>query len=261
MPRVAKVKKAVKKKAVQARKAVSKAVSLLTSWSFSRWSDYEQCPFKFKLKHIDKLKEPKNAAMERGNVIHQLAEDYVKGKLKKMPPELVKFKKRFEERKAQYTKRSIINIVEDQWAFTKAWVRTKWDDWKLCWLRIKLDHAVSVDGSTMVITDYKTGQFRMSDVEKYEMQLELYVLACFLLHPFIQVVKPRLEFLDLGVTFPSAPVDVERLTFTREDLPRLQAEWEARIQPMFKDTIYAPKPNRFCNWCHFRKANGGPCKF
>ena len=30
----------------------------LTSWSFSRYSDYKTCPLKAKLKHIDKIQEP-----------------------------------------------------------------------------------------------------------------------------------------------------------------------------------------------------------
>ena len=52
----------------------------ITSWSFSRWSCYSSCPYKAKLKFIDKLKEPGSPQMDRGTVIHELAEHYVKAK-------------------------------------------------------------------------------------------------------------------------------------------------------------------------------------
>ena len=67
----------------------------LTSWSFSRYQDYKSCPAKAKYKHIDKLKEPPSPAMERGAAIHNLCEQYVRGTLAKLPPELKLFKDEF----------------------------------------------------------------------------------------------------------------------------------------------------------------------
>ena len=66
-------------------------IKTITAWSFSRYSTYKQCPAKLKYSAIDKLKEPPNAAMARGAAIHTLAEDYVKGKGKALPPELKLF--------------------------------------------------------------------------------------------------------------------------------------------------------------------------
>ena len=63
----------------------------ITSWSFSRYADYKNCPLKFKLKHVDKLNEPPNEAMARGAAIHTLAEEYIKGKGRTVPPELKLF--------------------------------------------------------------------------------------------------------------------------------------------------------------------------
>ena len=54
---------------------------MITSWSFSRYSDYQQCPAKAKYKHVLRMKEPPNDAMARGTAIHTMAEDYIKGKL------------------------------------------------------------------------------------------------------------------------------------------------------------------------------------
>jgi len=234
----------------------------ITSWSYSRYSDYKQCPFKAKLKHVDKLKEPPNEAMARGAQIHNLAEDYLKGKIKTLPKELKAFADEFKKLRKQYKKSINGMVVEDNWAFTKTWDETQWNNWTHCWVRIKLDCAHHEDDITLIITDWKTGKYREDQNDDYLEQLELYALAAFLLHDHIEIVKPRLVYLDVNTIYPPPEVTIE---FTRKDIPALKKKWEKRVKPMLTDTIFAPKPNRFCNWCHFRKANaangGGQCKF
>ena len=148
-------------------------------------------------------------------------------------------------------------IVEDNWAFTKNWGPSRWDDWNNCWLRVKLDVAERTDNK-VVITDYKTGKYRPDNVGDYEEQGELYVtgaLQVFSVIPDLEV-SSRLVYLDAGRIYPETS-----LTYTINDLPKLKKNWEARVKPMFVDKKFAPKPNQFCKWCHFRSSNGGPCKF
>src|ERR1700731_1872691 len=235
----------------------------LTAWSFSRYSTYNQCPAKLKYTAVDKLKEPKAAAMERGTMIHSLAEGYIKGTLPaKLPVELIKFEKEFKMLRKQYKKKVNAMVVEDSWAFCKDWSESTWNDWVNCYLRIKLDCAHHENDTTLVITDWKTGKFREDSNEEYCEQLELYALASLLLHDHIMTVLPRLVYLDHGVIYPRAE---KPLIFTRADIPRLKKLWEKRVKPMMTDTIFAPRPNRFCSWCHFRKDNaakgGGQCKY
>lgn len=241
------------------------SVKPVTSWSYSRYSDYKQCPLKFRLKHIDKISEPKNQAMERGSSIHTMAENFIKGKIKKLPVELQHFKVEFLKLKGQYKKKISGVIVEDNWSFTSNWTKTQWNDWVNCWVRIKLDCAHYEDGSTLVVTDWKTGKFNLSyGASDYVEQLELYALAALLLHDHIETVKPRLVYLDHGKIYPGGGQE-EELTFTRADIPRLKTNWAKRVKPMMNDKIFAPKPNNMCKWCHFRASNkdngGGQCKF
>lgn len=236
----------------------------IDSWSFSRYNTYKECPLKAKFKFIDKRKEPGNDAMNRGSAIHDLAESYVKGVGKTLPPELALFKKDFAMLRKQYKKSINGMVVEDTWAFTKDWTETQWNNWTACWVRIKLDLAHHEDETTLVITDWKTGKFRIEDNETYLEQLELYALAAFLLYEHIETVKPRLGYLDQGMYYPR-PEDPP-LVFTRADLPRLQKLWEKRVKPMFADRTFAPRPNSKCKWCFFRKSNettpgGGGCKY
>lgn len=234
----------------------------ITAWSYSRYSTYKQCPAKLRFSAIDKIKEPKNPAMERGAAIHDLAEGYLKGTLPKLPAELKLFKKEFDALRKQYKKSINGMVVEDNWAFTKDWDETQWNDWVHCWVRIKLDCAHHLDDTTMIITDWKTGKFRTDMNEDYLEQLELYALAALLLHAHIERVMPRLAYTDQGMFYPAPG---EEVMFTRADIPRLKKLWEKRVKAMLNDKIFAPKPNRFCNWCFFRKSNaaagGGQCKF
>jgi PD-(D/E)XK nuclease superfamily len=223
----------------------------LTAWSFSRYSMYKECPLKVKFTAIDKLKEPSNSAMERGNQIHNLAENYIKGTIKSLPPELKLFKDEITMLKKSFKKDSAAMVVED-------WSEAEWFDMIRCWVRIKLDCAHHIDGETLVVTDWKTGKFRDEKNQDYLEQLELYALSAMLMHPHIERVRPRLAYLDLGIYYPAPGND---LVYTRADIPKLQKAWEKRVKPMMSDTTFAPRPNNNCRWCYFGQSGlkkGGP---
>ena len=239
-------------------------IKQLTSWSFSRYITYKQCPRKAKLQYLDKIAEPPNQYMERGAEIHDQAEAYIKGKLKKLPADLQLFKEEFDDLKERYKKRLSMIVVEDTWAFTKDWDQTKWDDWVGCWVRIKLDCAYSLDDNeTLVIIDWKTGKFRPESNADYVEQLELYALAAFIIYPHIETVRPYLVYTDNGMVYPDD--EEEELVFTRKDYGALLKLWEKRVRPMMRDKTFAPRPNDKCCWCFYRSSNkangGGQCEF
>lgn len=228
----------------------------ISAWSYSRYSTYKQCPAKAKYLYIDKLKEPPSPALENGAAVHNLAEDYIKGKIPKFPAELKKFEADFRSHRKQYAKKISGMIVEDQWAFTDTWDETTWNNWALCWLRVKIDCAHHIDDTTLKVRDWKTGKLRAEQNDDYMEQLSLYALTALLLHPHIQRVQVELVYLDSGIVFPEVP-----LFYTREDTPRLKKEWTKRVTPMLKDLSFAPRANDKCKWCAFSKDKGGPCKF
>jgi CRISPR/Cas system-associated exonuclease Cas4 (RecB family) len=235
-------------------------VEKLKSWSFSRYTDYKKCPARVKYKHIMKMPEPPSAAMERGNVIHKLCEQYVKGEISKLPVELKLFKEEFTKLRKLYKSRKLPIIVEDNWAFDVEWGESAWNDWVNCWVRIKLDCAHYEDGNTLYVTDYKTG--KMSDYKntEYMEQLSLYALAALLLSSVEDVtIVPRLLYLDSGDIFP--PVGQE-VTYTRADTANLLKVWNKNVKPMMNDTRFAPTPSaNACRFCSFSSAKGGPCKY
>lgn len=233
--------------------------ALVKSWSFSRWNEYRGCPAKFKYKALDKLPEPPSPAMERGTAIHKLAEDYTNGKLRTLPAELKLFKDEFKALRGQKVK-----MVEEQWAFKSDWSLTKWNDWSGCWLRVKLDVAyINAEHNALVPIDHKTGKFRDEKNDEYLLQLDLYGVAGFAQVPTVDVVSPRLWYIDQGRVFPDPDANdaEEEIEYFPKDIKLMRKKWEDRVKPMFMDRTFKPTPGDACRFCHFRKSNGGPCKY
>jgi CRISPR/Cas system-associated exonuclease Cas4 (RecB family) len=247
-----------------AKAALTTIIQKITAWSYSRWNDYCLCPLKAKYKHVDKIKEPGSAAMDRGSKIHELAEHFVKGIIRAIPAELKIFAEEFKAlKKAGAT-------AEQDWAFNRTWEKRGWFD-KDVWVRVKVDafllYAKSLikkgprtNPAGMLVIDYKTGKLNPDHIE----QLSLYALAAFKLFKEVEAVDVELWYLDQLKVPGQNPVTK---TFLREDERGLQKEWEKRTIPMLSDTKFAPRPNNKCHWCWFRHDNAdypggkGPCKF
>jgi CRISPR/Cas system-associated exonuclease Cas4 (RecB family) len=217
---------------------------MITAWSYSRYRDYIECPFKAKLKYVDKLKEPPSKAMERGSTIHKLAEEYVGGSLPTFPAELELFRTEIEELKGTDGV-----LVELEKAFTKTWIATDWFS-RDAWLRVKYD-VEYFDPSTneTVIIDYKTGRYNPGT---YDDQLSIYAL-CGLLDMPCASVSAQLWFLDTG--------DIVAHKYVLEEKHILLKTWSKATENMLNDTTFKPTPGAGCQWCAFKKANGGPCQF
>lgn len=230
-------------------------IKKITSWSFSRYSVYDGCPAKAYYKFILKLPEPQGEPMKRGEAIHKLAENYTNGEIKKLPNELKLFKDDFTMLKAQKVK-----FVEESWTFRKDWSETTWNDWAGAWLRVKLDVGyINVDHNAFVPIDHKTGKYSDYKLGDYESQLSLYALAVLKKFPTIDVVSPRLWFLDHGIVHPDPAK--EEIEYFRKDEKYLDKLWQDKTRAMLSDTVFKPKPGNACTFCHYKKANNGPCKY
>lgn len=123
----------------------------INSWSYTRLSNFEACPYRAKLEYVDRIKDtaPKPAA-DRGTHIHQLAEDYVKGDIPVMPPELKKFEHEFLAMRRHFEQGRV--SLEGEWGFDNEWRPT---DWFKAWGRIKADGVVFLSKTHAAVIDYK----------------------------------------------------------------------------------------------------------
>jgi CRISPR/Cas system-associated exonuclease Cas4 (RecB family) len=219
----------------------------ITAWSYSRWTTYEECPYRAKMKFIARHQEPSNPAAERGTAIHKLAEEYLNGERRTVPAELKTLQREFRDA------RKVDGIrTEAEMAYTAEWNVTGWFD-RDAWCRIKIDLLVPPKTGVTRVVDLKTGRFKPGT---YTPQLELYAIAALIAYPEHEV-RAELWFSDHGIVHYGEPA----LTYSPDDLPRLKKLWEKRTKAMLSDTKFAPRPGGYCRWCSFSKAKGGSCKF
>lgn len=220
-----------------------------TAWSWSRWSDHDQCPYRAGLKHLMKVKEPGSPAMDRGAAIHAGAQRYVADPDVALAPELEPVAKTLRGyRKAHAAGRA---KTETRWAFDKSW-RPLGDFFApTAWLRQVVDYH-SVEGSRAAVTDYKTGKVS-DDRDRMFYQLGLYALGTFLTYPGVEVVDAALLYTDWNV--------LQEETYHRADLRAIQRTWVKRTIPLLTDTRFEPKPGNHCRWCPHSAAKGGPCVY
>lgn len=222
--------------------------SLVKSWSYSRLIDFETCPLRAQFKYIDKVPEEKAPAAERGTEIHQMAEDYVSGKLKTFPIELAHFAEEFDALKTKYKKKQV--SLEGDWGFDKDWLIT---DYKSAWVRIKLDARVAMSKTHSVVVDYKTGK-RAGNEIKHGEQVLLYGLAELLREPNVETVDVELWYLDIN--------ELVRNSFTREQLMRYLPSFEKRGIRLTTATKFPPTPSTFtCKWCPYGPNKGNQCTY
>lgn len=220
-------------------------------WSFTRWSDWAECPQRAAFVHLDKLerkaieagKMAKSPALERGARIDELTEKFLKGTIKLLPAELKPAAAELKE-----MKKAKVKIIQDSWGFDANWNPVSSTDWDNCRLRIKIDFG-DKRGTHLSITDTKTGQFRDDMNAKYELQLELYVAGAFAQLPDLKTADARLLYTDHNIVYPDSS---EMQTYTRREGELMQKAWDKRVKPMKADKTFKPRPGSYCQWCPFR---------
>lgn len=252
-----------RKSGLFARPVASREVrKKMDAWSYSRFKDWTQCPYKAFLKHVLRLKEPGSPAMDRGNHAHKAAEDLLTGKISweeaqaqaaesgdknRFGPKATPISfKPFEKDFAVAAKSK--PVVEEQWGFSKQWTSVGWFG-PLTWLRVKLDLCYPLKRATMKVVDHKTGKKYADHAE----QADLYALAVFIKYPNVTDIVVEYWYLDLG--------EKTTATFKRAEMAALINRWEDKVRPMMNDTIYPHRPGPYCRWCfHSKNTVGGTGK-
>lgn len=226
----------------------------ISAWSYSRLSTWTQCPFKAKLLMIDKLKEPTNAAMERGSDIHKKLEVYMsadKGKVFKEMGPYKSYLSHLRKNKKNYK----AFATEMQVAFNKELKQVDWFAWD-AWLRAILDLYILEDDSKAIIIDYKTGRRKNEHVD----QADMYAAVFYLLNKDTFNKDGELSVQFLYVDQPNIEEMLEK-TYNLKTCEKHLKRFLKMGKAMTKDEAFIKKPSNNCKWCHFRKSNNGPCNY
>lgn len=222
-------------------------MNAVKAWSFSAYDLYHQCPLKFKLEKIDKLKRKDTPALAKGREVHDIIAKYLSKETDWLPETAVKAR----NARALYAEFRTFDdvIIEKKWAFNSGWKSTGYfaSD---TWLRTVVDAGVLYEDMSAEVIDHKTGKKRSG----YMDQLELFATAVFCQIPAVNLVTTRLQFVD----FEEEP---EMADFPARDKDKLIAKWNKKVEPMFADTAFNPRPSDKCIFCDFSKHKGGQCRY
>lgn len=224
-----------------------KPTGSVKSWSFSALKTFEKCPYETFLKSVKRLKQESGDAAARGNQIHDLAEEYVRGNIE-FPNELEKMKVDYEWLHDTFISGDV--ILEDEWGYNKDWDPTGWmaED---VWNRTKLDAMVFESETSALVIDHKTGR-RFGNELKHGEQLMLYAIVAFLRYPKLQHIRVANWYIDHNEK-------LER-NYTREAAMMFLPRWTERGITMTTATDFPPKPSiSNCKWCYYKKS--GACEW
>lgn len=208
--------------------------------SYSRLSTFENCPAQFDYLYVTKsVQSSSSDAIDYGNRVHKLLEDYALDK--------VKYEELTEEGHLSLSKwANIVDIImsrpgdkyiEYQMAINEKLEPVDWfaDD---VYFRGIADILV-VDGDTAYCLDYKTGKVRESPT-----QLQLFAAMVFWHFPEVTTVKTSFLFLRFDKTINA--------TYERRFLQALWSGLKPRVDQVH-DTIelgvFDAKPSGLCPWC------------
>lgn len=223
---------------------------LVKAWSYSRFADHERCPLYFKEKYITKsIPQDSTPAMERGNDIHKGIAAWLRGNAEGVPREALQNPRT--EQILQELAQMPDKVVEQQWGFTSNWRSTGWFA-KDTWLRVVLDVGLVYPDLTGEALDWKTGKRYGHNAD----QMELFALGMMCQFIPLKHVTTRLIYVDeKGKDIE----DIEEFPGTHKQ--RLIDKWVKKVEPMFTDTVFAPRPNDKCKWCPLARSKGGKCAF
>ncbi|RLI98113.1 MAG: hypothetical protein DRO99_01535 [Candidatus Aenigmatarchaeota archaeon] len=250
--------------------------SLIKSMTFSnsRLDCFEQCPFKFKLKYIDKIKPEIGKGIEAymGTVVHatleKLYKDMLYQKLNSLEDLITYYKEQWESNwddnivivKEEYTPENYRKMGEE-------YIRTYYerfkpfDQDKTLGLEVRIDVNIGPNGEYTVmgyidrlsqpeegvyeIHDYKTSiKPKTQDELEADRQLALYALAIRQKYPDAKKVRQVWHFLA-----QDKHMVVEKGV---DDLKKLEEETVRLIKKIEEESEFPHKGSALCGWCEYR---------
>lgn len=232
--------------------------------SWSRLSDYQQCPRKFKLKYIDKAENfqekdaDKSPHLVRGGNVHKALENYViklKAGQQGIPVSSLP--------EVESTKPLIGNFVqafgidnihpEQQVSVNINWNQVEWFD-RESYYRAIFDFIALKYQDTVVsyvdITDWKTGKFKDYSADQPG-QLELSAAIALNMWPQAEEVATRYVYVDHKKA-------ITRKFTAKDDKEYLTMHFVKEHRKVNEDNNFDPAQNEFCKYCQATKLQ---CQF
>lgn len=218
--------------------------------SWSRISDYRQCPYKFNLKYIRKEEnfqlrdDQKSIHLIRGGNVHKALETHVRSKLKGEEPRVSSM---IEVRNVLPIVNQLMDVFtvipEQSLAINENLEPVDWFS-KEVWFRVIFDLiCIHKTHDSLVILDYKTGKFSDYKGNMMELgQLHMFALVAMAIWKDFQNVNTAYLYVDHKKT-------VKQSFIKNQDFPTLVNSLRSEHQKINEDQSFIATKNEFCKWC------------
>ncbi len=226
--------------------------------SWSRWSDFAQCPRKFYLKYVEKDKgfqeDPQNKSphLVRGENLHKQLERYVLWKhdmatnvlvdgnppaQPAMSPETASLMTAIDRLMATST----AVLPETQLAIDRNWKQVEWFS-KSAAIRAILD-LIALRPDHAIVWDYKSGKYKPYADECGQLHLSAAMI----------IALKGIDYVDVSYLF----LDEKRpegVRVTQEDSVKIIKIFNERYEQVNAEVTWSPKRNEYCGYCAATKA-------
>lgn len=229
---------------------------LVKTAAFSVLKDFEECKYRVYLSKVKKYRGEMSEAAARGQSVHDIAEQYIKGEIEQdlpTPKSLDKLAHQYYTLRTAYDKHPEQFQLEQNWGFTYDWEDTGWMDDDV-WLRQKLDVFWHQSETSAIIIDHKTGKKWGNELKHGDQGLQ-YAIGAFQKYPDLQLVETGFYYIDQGETLIKKFTRGSAMTL----LPRLEERIFA-LTTATEEELTQPNPSKHnCRFCDHAKS--GVCKY
>lgn len=221
---------------------------MITRWSHSALMTYKECPFRAKLKYIEKIKEPEippDDPRNRGIRVHSELEHYLLDGAP-LPKEARSLEENYEGLRDLAPQCEVPKYFNDVW---------KPCDESDKWLTVIQDVEAKFEGEhgdTIVLSvDHKTGK-RYGNEMKHMAQKITYAVANWCSDPDAALYVSEMWYVDQG--------DIWSSSFRADDLERKRADLDREVSKMMNDKLFRPRPSaQNCKYCPYGSRQLGTC--
>lgn len=240
-------------------------------FSYSAIKAYEQCPLKFKLKYIDKIRvEERTIEQILGDCVHRTLEELyrkvMRGEIPSISDLNTHFIENFEESlnsnkvrivkgKVEDYKQKGLNCLEnyyfknypfneDKTIFLEKKIKFRLGDFKFKGIVDRLSVKDSLNQNKILIHDYKTSNSFTKEDHFRDRQLDIYSIYFREVYPNYGIIKVH-HLLSKGETFLSKVSDMK--------LQSIKKEMINKMVEISKSDYFPPVVSYLCNWCEFRR--------
>ncbi|HDM78644.1 MAG TPA: PD-(D/E)XK nuclease family protein [Deltaproteobacteria bacterium] len=240
-------------------------------YSFSKIELFDTCPFAFKCRYVDGLKEPRGDHLIIGEASHSIFGDYARhcfetgrskdagflenlikkytaGLTTGQAAEVRKLAVAFFNNSVSFPATNEGYLIEAEIAFTKDFKQTGWWD-EDCFFRFKPDlfYRQKFPGNIIqgFLRDYKTGwRIPANSAVESSLQMLLYAYCFYVLYPGTDVMKVSLDFVRYGV-------EKSRM-FGREDVEHAPEVVMEAIERIENTKDFTPRVSGHCASCGYK---------